>query len=106
MRLMYFDNRRASPILEWFQQDWTTGTLTGINDPSGGIPAFQPPASLQAGSIVASHAANGDVVLNWTTGATLQVANQVTGPYVDIPGSVSPYVQIPAVGSKFYRLRF
>ena len=105
MRLVYFDNRRGSPILEWWQQDLNTGAFVAINDPAG-LPAFQPPNSLQAGALTVSHAANGDVVLTWTTGATLQVANQVAGPYADIPGSLSPYVQIPSAGSKFYRLRF
>jgi hypothetical protein len=44
------------------------------------------------------------VTLIWTDGI-LQVADNVLGPYVDVPLATSPYT-VPAVGPhKFYRLR-
>ena len=42
--------------------------------------------------------------LAWPRGA-LQQANDVAGPYFDIPGATSPYVATPSAASKFYRLR-
>jgi hypothetical protein len=44
------------------------------------------------------------VTLIWTDGI-LQVADDVLGPYVDVPLATSPYT-VPAVGPhRFYRLR-
>ena len=46
----------------------------------------------------------GNIVLSWTIGA-LQQANNVTGPYTDVPGATSPTTVTPTAASKFYRLR-
>jgi hypothetical protein len=109
MRLVWLSNSASRPAnCDWWQQDLTSGTpatAEAINA-SDDIQAFQPPAALQAGSLAATRATNGDIVFTWATGATLQVASQVKGPYADVVGSVSPHVELAAGGVKFYRLRF
>lgn len=46
----------------------------------------------------------GKVVLSWDSGATLQVADAVTGPWTDVAGS-SPVQVDPTGTAKFYRLK-
>ncbi|HEV2329951.1 MAG TPA: hypothetical protein VGY56_14315 [Verrucomicrobiae bacterium] len=50
------------------------------------------------------------VVVKWGTGILQAATNSVLGPYVDVPGAVSPYTNIilpnpPRPPYKFYRLR-
>lgn len=46
-----------------------------------------------------------DIVLSWPFG-TLQQADQANGTYVDMPTATSPYTNSPAVGQKFYRVKW
>ena len=49
---------------------------------------------------------NGNLILNWLTGGTLQSAPSLTGPYSDMPSATAPYtVPIPLTGNQFYRVR-
>jgi hypothetical protein len=46
----------------------------------------------------------GNHTLTWPAG-TLQQADEVTGPYTDVSGAMSPYTITPAEAKKFYRLK-
>lgn len=46
------------------------------------------------------------LVLAWCCGAVLQQADQVSGPWTDVPGATSPFNVIPTAPSKFYRVRW
>jgi hypothetical protein len=47
-----------------------------------------------------------DLVLFWTDAAyQLQSAPEVTGPWANVAGAVSPYELVPSAGTRFYRLR-
>ncbi|HEV2454226.1 MAG TPA: hypothetical protein VGY98_08195 [Verrucomicrobiae bacterium] len=53
---------------------------------------------------------NTEVVVKWGTGILQAATNSVLGPYVDVPGAVSPYTNFvlpnpPRPPYKFYRLR-
>jgi hypothetical protein len=45
------------------------------------------------------------IVVKWTCGGTLQYADNVNGPWFDIPGASSPYYATAAAARKFYRVR-
>ncbi len=45
--------------------------------------------------------------LTWQeSGAVLQSASQVSGPWTDLPGAASPYTIVPGATEKFYRYRY
>jgi hypothetical protein len=46
----------------------------------------------------------GQIQLAWPRG-TLQHADEVNGPYFDIPGAPSPYAPTPSATRQFYRVR-
>jgi hypothetical protein len=46
----------------------------------------------------------GQIQLAWPRG-TLQHADEVNGPYFDIPGATSPYAPTPSATRQFYRVR-
>jgi hypothetical protein len=48
-----------------------------------------------------------DLILSWSWlgGGTLQASTNVVGPYVDIPGSSSPFHVVPAGAQNYYRVR-
>ncbi|HTY87080.1 MAG TPA: HYR domain-containing protein [Candidatus Acidoferrum sp.] len=45
------------------------------------------------------------VAVTWSCTGTLQEAVDLTGPWTDIPGAVSPYFVIASAANKFYRVR-
>jgi Immunoglobulin I-set domain len=48
---------------------------------------------------------SGNLTLNWTSGTTLQEAENITGPWTDIGSATPPYsVPISTTGTKFYRV--
>jgi len=48
----------------------------------------------------------GELVLSWPIGNTLQSATNVVGPYLDIVPAANPYVIIPGPDvQRFYRVR-
>jgi hypothetical protein len=47
---------------------------------------------------------NSQIQLAWPRG-TLQQADEVNGPYFDIPGATSPYAATPSATRQFYRIR-
>ena len=45
------------------------------------------------------------VIVTWTCGGTLQYADDLTGPWFDIPSATSPYCVAATAAKKFYRVR-
>ena len=45
------------------------------------------------------------VIVSWTCGGTLQYADDLTGPWFDIPTATSPYCVAATAAKKFYRVR-
>jgi sugar lactone lactonase YvrE len=45
------------------------------------------------------------LIQSWPGGGTLQSSTNVVGPYVDIPGSSSPFNVVPAGAQNYYRVR-
>ena len=45
------------------------------------------------------------VIVTWSCGGTLQVADDLNGPWVDVPGATSPYAAAVGSANKFYRVR-
>jgi len=48
---------------------------------------------------------DGNVVLEWTGGGTLQSATNVTGPYADVAGATSPYSAPATEAQQYFRVR-
>lgn len=46
-----------------------------------------------------------DLILSWQGGGTLQSSTNLAGPYVDVPGSSSPFSTATAHPQSFYRVR-
>ncbi len=77
--------------LEWNTNNLTNGILSVI--------AVSP-----AESLVVSNGLGGGIQLNWDYG-TLQTATNVTGPYTDVTGAVSPLTINATNTQQFYRIR-
>jgi len=45
------------------------------------------------------------VIIRWNCGGTLQAADEITGPWNDVPGATSPYAVATSAARKFYRTR-
>ena len=45
------------------------------------------------------------VIVTWSCGGILQVADDLNGPWVDVPGATSPYAAAVGSANKFYRVR-
>jgi hypothetical protein len=45
------------------------------------------------------------IIIQWTCTGTLQGADDLTGPWLDIPGATSPYAVATSAARKFYRVR-
>ncbi len=45
------------------------------------------------------------VIITWTCGATLQYADDLTGPWFDLPSATSPHCVAATAAKKFYRTR-
>ena len=101
-RLLYYQSA-GSANLEWFVVN-ADGTRTLINDSANGdaVPAYYrwttPPA---APTLVVSRSAGG---LTLTFSGTLQGADSVKGPWVDVNG-VSPLTVATGGAGKFYRAK-
>ncbi|MDA1278004.1 MAG: hypothetical protein O2960_28750, partial [Verrucomicrobia bacterium] len=48
---------------------------------------------------------NGNVVISWTGGGTLQEAPQATGPWADVANAATPFTGPATAASKFFRVR-
>ena len=87
----------ASPAASgMFSVTAVTGGCTST--PATTLVTVNPPASL------AIQAQPGSVILNWP-GGTLQSATNVTGPWGDVNGAVSPRTNPVSAAQEFYRLR-
>ena len=84
----------------------TTLAYAGVNETFRGI-YFGPGESGAVTSPVLSFERNGnDLILTWEGSFTLQSATDVSGPYSDISGAMSPFTNsISATGQMFFRLR-
>jgi hypothetical protein len=60
------------------------------------VPEQRPMIGLGAGP--------GGLVLTWAAPGALQAADNVIGPWADVPGAVSPYTVQPVGARKFYRV--
>jgi poly(3-hydroxybutyrate) depolymerase len=47
----------------------------------------------------------GALLLSWEGAGALQRADQVVGPWEDLPGAASPYAMIPSLRMSFYRIQ-
>ena len=45
------------------------------------------------------------VIIRWSCAGTLQSADDLTGPWTDVPGAMSPYAVATSAARKFYRVR-
>ncbi len=45
------------------------------------------------------------VIVTWSCGGILQVADDLNGPWADVPGATSPYAAAVGSANKFYRVR-
>lgn len=52
-----------------------------------------------------SRTASGEWIVSWLGTAVLQSANDVTGPWTDVPNATNPQVVLPSASPRFYRLR-
>lgn len=88
----------ASPAASGlFSVTAVTGGCTST--PATTLVTVNPPASL------AIQSQPGSVILNWP-GGTLQSATNVSGPWGDVNGAVSPRTNPVSAAQEFYRLRF
>ncbi|MBI4660883.1 MAG: LamG domain-containing protein [Verrucomicrobia bacterium] len=75
------------------------GYAVGAETPS----ASPPPTEAPKFSSIARQATG--LVLTWTGGGTLQVADNVQGPYADVTGATSPQTVTLSGAQKFYRIK-
>ena len=47
---------------------------------------------------------NGEVVISWNSRGTLEIANQVTGPWITITNAANPYTNVLTPAPRFFRL--
>jgi hypothetical protein len=78
-------------------------------NPAGGLGVF-PARILSTGEIVPgrflmAQPGEGKLVLQWPSGATLQTATNLSGPWHDMSSSTSPYTNFLADPAEFFRLR-
>ena len=104
LRLVYYTYTRSDASVDWWEEDLATGVRTAINADDGHA-AFQPPVNLVSGPLAATQAANGDVVISWSTSGHLQSAAQVSGSWGDVVYATSPHRVLACPGQKFFRLR-
>jgi hypothetical protein len=45
------------------------------------------------------------IIIRWNCGGTLQSADDLTGPWTDVPGATSPYAVATSAAQKFYRVK-
>jgi hypothetical protein len=45
------------------------------------------------------------IIITWNCGGVLQSADNLIGPWTDIPGATSPYAVATSAAHKFYRVR-
>jgi hypothetical protein len=110
--------------IDWFTIDCGGGASTGgvysvtdtIGQPdaggliggnftlAGGFWGILAPA-IQSAVALTIQKSGTNITLSWPGGRTLQSADAVTGPYVDVSGATSPYAIASTAAKKFYRLR-
>ena len=94
----------------WMREDGFVADKILLTSDSSFVPSGVTPAESAAVPAIApvslSIARSGtNVSLSWPGAAILQSAPSVTGPYVDVIGSASPYIVTPSGAATFYRLR-
>ena len=109
----------ASHIDEYGQVEDLSAVLAIAREPSGKIlvggdftrvngitrPYIARVFSREASDAIVIHKGSGMVLLSWETGV-LQAADQVTGPWTDIPNAESPVLYQVGEAQKFFRLKF
>ena len=79
-----------------------TGSFGGGVNVIHGLTVVLPPTPV--GSISIGRDGN-NVIISWSGAGTLQVADEVTGGWTDLPGAPNPLILVSPQGYKFYRLR-
>lgn len=95
-RLPQADNQARVKVR--FFQAGTASWFFGVDN----VGLYSIPEATDAGTLGASLTA-GKLVLTWTSGANLQSADSVTGPWTNVAAS-SPFEVDPVGAAKFYRL--
>jgi len=107
------DGSQSAFVVAWNRKD--AGDFAGF----GMFRPFAREWSLPGGEVVTSYssendllritgiarAASGNLTVSWLGPAVLQVANDVTGPWTDVPSATNPQVVQPSASPRFYRLR-
>lgn len=75
-----------------------SGVAPGTPTLSGSIVAAQGPVVLSAAF------SGGQLMISWTGGGTLQYADQITGPWITIPGATAAYSAPAESPQRFYRV--
>ncbi len=106
-RTVYFEGN-GNANLEWAIQR-ADGSRVLLNDTANGGPRTYQEGTIPAKppeNVVLSirSVAGGNVVIEWNAG-TLQSADSVNGPYVDVVGATSPRTTPAAATQKYYRAR-
>jgi hypothetical protein len=85
--------------------DWVL-SIRDSNDVDGdGIPDFSDDPSSASGPVFTRPRVEaGQLVLEWQGAGRLQSASEVTGPWADVPGAVSPFRQTPVGARQYFRI--
>ncbi len=106
---MIYEEGGGDSAVEWFSVT-PDGNKHLINDAadSASIKAFRaatvvapPPASKFTGITRSA----GSITISWTGTGILQSADEITGPWQDVPGATSPRTITPTGSRKFYRFK-
>jgi hypothetical protein len=79
-------------------------TATVTHAPRAGEMAFYAFAAATAPLALDISIEGGNLIISWSGPGTLQSAESITGPWVDLPGA-SPRTIAPSTAQQFYRLR-
>ena len=102
--LSFQDGDPSTPAEDYF--DWVL-LVTDPNDSDGdGIPDLSDLPAVQPVLLFFTRIQRDgpEVVFEWSGEGKLQAADQVTGPWQDIAGAISPRRVTPSGARKFYRL--
>lgn len=72
---------------------------------AAGVPAFRPADVTVLGPRLNLALSGSRIMITWTNTGTLQVADNVTGPWASLTGLPSPYVDDLTRARRFYRLQ-
>jgi hypothetical protein len=85
--------------------DWILA-VRDTNDADGdGVPDLSDdPSSVSGPVFTRPRVEAGQLVLEWQGTGRLQSANEITGPWADVPGAMSPFRQMPVGTRQYFRI--